>query len=98
MPRTRRTDQQKHALVEAWRRSGLSCERFAREHGISANSLRAWQLAFTVPAFLPVRVVESQLAVPAPALVVQLAGSGHRVEVPGGFDAATLRRLVDALC
>jgi hypothetical protein len=44
------------------------------------------------PAFLEVEVVA-----PGPGFVVELR-SGHRVEVPLGFDAHELRRLVGALC
>jgi hypothetical protein len=37
-------------------------------------------------------------AAPSGPLVVQLARTGHRIEVPGGFDATEVRRLADALC
>ena len=32
------------------------------------------------------------------AVRVHIGGTGHVVEVPAGFDAAELRRLVAALC
>lgn len=96
MPRVRRTDEQKQALLAAWRASGFGLHRFAREHGVASKSLREWSARWPVrPTFLPVQVIPP---VRAAGLVVQLAGSGHRVEVPADFDAATLRRLVEALC
>ncbi len=67
------------------------------ENGVAANSLREWRDAGLLQtAFVPVGV--------APAVsdsrprILHLASAGHRVKVHQEFEAATVRRLVDALC
>ncbi len=98
IPYTKFTDAQKSAFVRAWRASGLSQSAFAVQHRISDSSLGRWaqQYAPQLPAptqtFADVEVIET-----AP-LRVHICASGHVVEVPTGFDAAELRRLVAALC
>lgn len=83
-------------MVAAWQSSGLGLYRFAMANRISPKTLRAWLAEQSAPSpFLPVRIVEPPRA---PSLVVQLAGAGHRVEVPADFDAALLQRVVAALC
>ncbi len=98
MKRTRRSPHQKQAIVAAWRASGEPLSRFALRAGIAKSSLAEW--ARCSPPCLPVafREVEVAEVAPAPPLVVTLAGSGHAVAVPPGFDAGELRRLVAALC
>lgn len=51
----------------------------------------------TLQRFHDVEVVDELFARPAP-FTLTLAGAGHRIDVPQGFDAAELRRLVAALC
>lgn len=97
-----RSEREKQQLVEAWRRSGLAKTRFARENGLPPTSFTKWIEASTVVTqvatrFVPVHVVD-EAVVPAGPIVVHVARTGHRVEVPAGFDAVELRRLVDALC
>jgi hypothetical protein len=98
MPYEKFTDAQKAALVRAWRASGLSQSAFAAQHRISDSSLGRWaqQCAPQLPAptqtFADVEVIETAL------LRVHIGVTGHVVEVPAGFDAAELRRLVAALC
>ena len=98
MPYAKLSESQKLALVRAWRASGLSQSAFAAQHRISDSSLGRWaqQYAPQLPAptvtFADVEVLEV-----AP-FRLHLAGIGHVVEVPAGFDAAELRRLVAALC
>jgi hypothetical protein len=50
-------------VLEAWRRSGLSVQRFAKQRGFVPQRFRWWQVKFAaaenaigVPALLPVRV------------------------------------------
>ena len=50
----------------------------------------------TLPTFATVEVIDE--APPPPNLLVHLGTTGLRVEVPPGFDATELRRLVGALC
>lgn len=100
MKHTVRSTAERDELVSRWRASGLSLTRFARTNGLSPTSLREWSgglpssLSATTP-FVEVELVGPQCT---PALVVEVAGTGHRVVVPGGFDAGELRRLVAALC
>jgi hypothetical protein len=98
MPYRKFTDAQKSAFVRAWRASGLSQTAFAAQHRLSDSSLGRWaqQCAPQLPAptqtFAEVEIVE------AAPLRVHIGATGHVVEVPAGFDAAELRRLVAALC
>ncbi len=98
MKRTRRSPQQKQATVAAWRASGEPLSRFAARAGIAKSSLAEW--ARCSPPCLPVAFHEVEVVElsPPPPLVVTLAGSGHAVAVPAGFDAGELRRLLAALC
>ena len=102
MKYTLRSPSEKREMVMAWRASGLSATRFARLAGVSATSLRDWSIGLPSPTateggtrFVEVEVVEP---VPVARLVVEIAGTGHRVAVPPGFDAHELRRVVAALC
>lgn len=98
MKYTRRSPEQKQAIVAAWRASGEPLSRFAPRAGVAKSSLAEW--AQRSRPCLPVAFHEVVVACPAPApsLVLTLARCGHRVEVPPGFDAGELRRLVEALC
>lgn len=91
---------EKGRLVAAWRRSGLARTRFAEEHGIAPSSFAKWVASDDgrPVSFVPVRVVEPVGATDAPPFLVELAGAGHRVHVPAGFDVAAFRRLVESLC
>ncbi len=101
MPTARFSPDERRALVADWRRSGQSQSRFAFEHGVPQSSFSKWVARYTpapmtLPTFATVEVVDE--APPPPNLLVHLGTSGLRVEVPAGFDAAELRRLVGALC
>ena len=88
--------------------SGLSVPAFARQEGVNTNTLQWWRhtlrrkreepLTRTEgPRFVAVEVASAE-PVAGGGFVVQLGGSGHRIEVPADFDATALRRLVGALC
>ncbi len=101
MPTARHSPYERRALVASWRSSGLSQLRFAVEHGVPQRSFSKWVARYTpapmaLPSFATVEVVDE--APPPPNLLVHLGTSGLRVEVPVGFDASELRRLVGALC
>lgn len=95
-----RTREQWRALVREFTSSRESAAAFAERHGVAESTLRWWCSAFrrerpaTEVAFVDVVVDEK----PTEPLSVVLAGAGHRVIVPAGFDAGELRRLVNALC
>ena len=100
MPTARFSPDERRALVADWRRSGQSQSRFALEHDVPQSSFSKWVARYTpaavaLPTFATVEVVDET---PPPNLLVHLGTTGLRVEVPAGFDAAELRRLVGALC
>lgn len=97
-----RTAEEKQELVAALRQSRMSKTRFARERGLPASAFSRWiarveGLETEGTRFLPVHVV-ADLGPSVSNLVVHVSGSGHRIEVPVGFDAGELQRLVQALC
>lgn len=87
--------------------SGLSVAEYANEIGVTASTLYHWRRRLTGQgegddrAPRPFGLVEVGIQVEralatAESLVVRLEG-GRRIEVPGGFDGAELRRLVTVL-
>jgi hypothetical protein len=101
MPTARHSPDERRALVTNCRRSGQSQSRFALEHGVPQSSFSKWVARYTpapmaLPTFATVEVVGD--APPPPNILVHLGSSGLRLEVPAGFDASELRRLVGALC
>jgi hypothetical protein len=73
--------------------SGQSLREFACAHRLKVSTLRWWRSRLRQPVeFLKVEVTQ-----PSVSFLVHLGRDLH-VEVPPGFDAAELRRLVDALC
>lgn len=89
---TRRSESEKRQILSSWRASGLGKAAFAKQHGLSPNSLYRWAKALKPAGFVEVVVP------PAPCPLVVHVGDGVRIEVPADFDAAELRRLVHALC
>jgi hypothetical protein len=95
--------------VAKWKRSGLTAEVFAAEHGLNPGTLRWWSSALRRPIargraraaevgfarVVPVDVTAAR-ATEAAALEVVVA-SGRVVRVRQGFDAALLREVVSAL-
>src|SRR5689334_4647113 len=74
-------------VLEAWRRSGLSVERFAKQRGFVPQRLRWWRTKFTaaekamaVSAVLPVRVSE-QMPRSRGEPVTVLLRTGHMLKV-----------------
>lgn len=92
-------------VLEAWRRSGLPLERFARQRGFVAQRLRWWKqkiaraekaIATTAaPALLPVRLAGDQLRRGEPVTV--LLRTGHMLKVSHGFDEDAFARVVALL-
>lgn len=102
-PRSRRrfTRDDRQRLVSAWRRSGLSQTRFAREHGLDASYLSRWKTEFPDERadLVAVDVVEGlQPTLPTAASPFCLRlPSGIEVEVAPDFDSSALARLIVAL-
>ena len=103
MARRTRTEAEKRQLVAAWRRSGVPKTRFAQDRGLPASAFARWIARFDtptelLPTFTTVEVIPDPPAPLPPPLIVQVAGRGHRIEVPAGFDVGELRRLLGVLC
>lgn len=46
MPRSRYTAEEKLAILEEFKHSGLGAGRFERQHGLSEHSLERWQARY----------------------------------------------------
>lgn len=98
-------------VLSRWRRSGQSLRRFGLDEGISYNTLQYWRRKLegtgpsrprrgpgAMPEFVPVDVIaEAKLGVPSGVGFEVHLHSGHRIQVPVGFAAEELRRLVAVL-
>ena len=94
------------SLIAAQERSGLSVRVFAATHGIAAATLYWWRSRLSrrqsPSELVPVEIVDHDIALEPAArrtsadFEVHL-DSGATLRIPTGFDAAELRRLVQAL-
>lgn len=88
-------------VVGAWRRSGISLARFAREHRVEAARVARWaarlRAAEGAIRFHPVRVVGAALEGEGSAPLEIVLRDGRRVRVPRGFDAEDLHRVLEVL-
>ena len=93
--------------MERWRDSGLSAEQFAAELGINAGTLKFWKYKLSLPVGekkprkvtrkpLPLVELRTVPVVQASAFDLEVRG-GRRVQVPAGFDADALKRLLAVL-
>ena len=92
-------------VLEAWRRSGLPLERFAKQRGFVGQRLRWWKAKFartdralavaTMPALLPVRVSDEAPRRGEPVTV--LLRTGHMLKISHGFDEDAFTRVVALL-
>ena len=92
-------------VLEAWQRSGLPLERYARQRGFVPQRLYWWKrkLAFAdkrsaripSPALLPVRVTSESARRGEPVTV--LLRTGHMLKVARGFDEEAFARVVALL-
>jgi hypothetical protein len=92
-------------VLDAWRRSGMSLESFAKQRGFVGQRLRWWKAKFArsekavavapMPALLPVRVSEGGPRRGEPVTV--LLRTGHMLKVSHGFDESAFARVVALL-
>lgn len=92
-------------VLEAWRRSGLPLERYAKQRGFVGQRLRWWRAKFaraekdlavsSMPALLPVRMREETPKRGEPVTV--LLRTGHMLKVSHGFDEDAFARVVALL-
>ena len=90
-------------VLGAWRKSGLSIERFAAERGLSFKRIYWWRKKLEGPAasvqtpkaltLLPVQLVDPKRGEP----VTVLLRSGHMLKVGRGFDEEAFARVVAVL-
>lgn len=95
------------ALVNEWRRSGLTAKAFATRHRIKPTTLAWWKWKLgsepapkasrgASEALTPLTFVEMTAPLRGEPLEVVLP-SGVRIRVPVDFDAVALGRLLDVL-
>jgi hypothetical protein len=92
-------------VLEAWRRSGMPLETYAKQRGLVAQRLRWWRhklnrasRALAAPAtaaLLPVRLNEEAPRRGEPVTV--LLRTGHMLKVSHGFDEDAFARVVAIL-
>jgi hypothetical protein len=105
MARVHWSEVEARGVLEAWRRSGLPLERFAKGRGLVAQRLRWWKQKFEFtekaaamsrpPALLPVRVAAEAPRRGEPVTV--LLRTGHMLKVSHGFDEQAFARVVALL-
>ena len=98
------TEIEARGALEAWKRSGMSLEAFARSRGIVPQRLHWWKkkLRFGVAAakesaLVPVRIVEARTDARRGEPVTVLLRSGHMLKVGRDFDEQTFARVVALL-
>lgn len=90
-------------VLEAWKRSGLTLEAFAKQRGIVSQRMRWWRKKLNreertrdaVPALLPLRVTSEPARRGEPVTV--LLRTGHMLKVSHGFDEDAFARVVALL-
>lgn len=101
------SEHEARGVLSAWRKSGLSIERFAKERGLVPQRIRWWKSKLegkstalvrseSPLALLPVQVTESAPAKRGEPVAVYLR-SGHIVKVGRGFDEEAFARVVALL-
>ena len=104
------TEIEARGVLDAWKKSGMCLEAYARARGIVPQRLHWWRkkLAMAAPAakakeraLMPVRVVERPAETTAETRrgepVTVLLRSGHMLKVGRDFDEQTLARVVALL-
>jgi hypothetical protein len=95
------TEIEARGVLEAWRRSGVGIEKFARSRGLVPQRLWWWKkkLGFgrAAPALVPVRVVETRAEARRGEPVTVLLRSGHMIKVGRDFDESAFARVVALL-
>ena len=94
------TEIEARGALEAWKKSGMCLEAYARSRGIVPQRLHWWKkkLRFGVAAALvPVRIVETRTDTRRGEPVTVLLRSGQMLKVGRDFDEATFARVVALL-
>ncbi|HMI82542.1 MAG TPA: hypothetical protein VK550_00545 [Polyangiaceae bacterium] len=98
------TEVEARGVLEAWKRSGVGIEKFARSSGLVPQRLWWWkkQLSFgraasPGPALVQVRVTEARTEARRGEPVTVLLRSGHMIKVGRDFDESAFARVVALL-
>jgi hypothetical protein len=96
------TEVEARSVLEAWRRSGLSIEAFARGRGLVPQRLHWWRKklgASKAISVVPVRVAESAAVAHSRRgePVTVMLRSGHMLKVGHDFDEQAFSRVVALL-
>jgi hypothetical protein len=94
------TEVEARSVLGAWKKSGLSIERFARSRGLVPQRLHWWKKKLGVDralALLPVRVAEARIEARRGEPVTVLLRSGHMIKVGRDFDESAFARVVALL-
>jgi hypothetical protein len=94
------TEVEARSVLEAWKRSGLSIEKYARARGLVPQRLYWWKKKLGVGralALLPVRVAEARVDGRRGEPVTVLLRSGHMLKVGRDFDESAFARVVALL-
>ena len=95
------SEHEARSVLQAWRASGVSIERFATSRGLVPQRLRWWKRKLagseTVRSagagLLPVRIVDATRGTPIQVILP----NGHIVRVGRGFDEETFARVMEIL-
>ena len=98
------TEIEARGVLEAWKRSGVGIEKFARSRGLVPQRLWWWKkklgfgrAASPGPALVAVRVTEGRAEVRRGEPVTVLLRSGHMIKVGRDFDESAFARVVALL-
>jgi hypothetical protein len=100
------TEIEARGILEAWRRSGVGIEKFARSRGLVPQRLYWWKKKLGIGAvaaksptvaLLPVRIAEGRVEPRRGEPVTVLLRSGHMVKVGRDFDESAFARVVALL-
>jgi hypothetical protein len=98
------TEIEARGVLEAWKRSGVGLEKFARSRGLVPQRLWWWKakLGFTkaacpTPALVPVRIAAPRAEARRGEPVTVLLRSGHMIKVGRDFDENAFARVVALL-
>lgn len=100
------SEHEARSVISAWRKSGLSVERFAEQRGLSFQRIYWWRKRLEAPAkvepkspaplaLLPVQLTPSPKARGEPVAV--FLRTGHIIKVGRGFDEEAFTRVVAVL-
>jgi hypothetical protein len=98
------SEHEARGVIAAWRSSGLSLEKFAKERGLVPQRIRNWRKKLEAKdspstdaiALLPVQVAQQAAPKRGEPVAVYLR-NGHVIRVGRGFDEEAFKRVVAIL-